>query len=99
MHKKILVVNIKNLNHANEFCNQIGAVGQTFNIPLFDKNSIIVGFCCGWNVTTEQLSAILSNDLISAFDSKTEALEVTGWHTANADEERQKADQILNVIE
>lgn len=99
MHNKILVVNIKNLEIANDFCNQIGAIGKTFNIPLFNKNSIIVGFWCGWNVTNEQLNAILLNDSISVFDSRIEALEFTGYHTANTDDEKQKADQISNVIE
>jgi len=100
LHNLILMIHSMDLKSANKFCNDIGAVGRTFINPLFDSKSEIVGCWCGWNVTDEQLASIHSMDhVFQIFNNKSEALELTGWHVAETDEERQKADEAFEVLE
>lgn len=80
MIKKILVIHLQDQLAANQFCNQLGADGDSFTVELYDSKNLLAGYWCGWNMTDEQLAAIQSNDIFEVFDTSSEALEVTGWH-------------------
>lgn len=79
MHK-ILVISAVDCDSANEFCNSIGAEGQTFSVPLYDSLDELAGYWCGWNMTEEQLTAVEGNNMFQVFDTSEEALQITGWH-------------------
>lgn len=99
LHKIILVIHSNDLKTANQFCNDIGAVGQTFINPLFFESEI-VGYWCGWNVSDEQLESIYSMDhIFEIYNSRSEALKLTGWNVAQTDQERQKADEAFEVLQ
>lgn len=72
---------------ANEFCNSIGAKGETFTVALYDNSDALAGYWCGWNMTEEQLLTIEGNDIFQVFNSSQEALSATGWHVANPPQE------------
>lgn len=84
MHK-ILVINAIDRDSANEFCNLIGAEGETFTISLFNSDDQLSGYWCGWNLNIEQLKAINANLIFKVFNTPSEALSVTGWHVQEVD--------------
>lgn len=75
IHKYIVIPKDKK-NEANEFCNSIGAVGETFDTPLF-KNDVHTHYWTGWMMTPEQYAEI-AKKYTTHFDSYMETLEVTG---------------------
>lgn len=79
--RKVIVINAKDVDSANEFCNSIGAQGDTFTVQLFDSNNVLAGYWCGWNMTDQQYEAIFNNQMFMLFDTPQEALDKTGWHT------------------
>lgn len=87
LHNLILVIDAENRDSANEFCNSIGAEGETFSVGLYDQNEVLSGYWCGWNVTIEQEEAIASNQMFQIFDTPQEALDATGWHITQPNQE------------
>lgn len=79
MHK-VIVINAVDLVSANEFCNSIGAQGETFSVGLYNSEELLVGYWCGWNVSDEQLAALEADAMFQIFDTAQEALSTTGWH-------------------
>lgn len=77
---KIIVIHAADQISANEFCNSIGAEGETFSVPLYDSSDALSGYWCGWNMTDEQLQAVESNSIFKVFNNSQEALTVTSWH-------------------
>lgn len=81
MHK-ILVISAVDRDSANAFCNSIGAEGETFTVELYDAKDVLAGYWCGWVMTDEQYEAVFDNQMFRIYDSASEALDKTGWHTA-----------------
>jgi hypothetical protein len=77
---KVLVIQEKDLDEANAFCNTIGAVGDTFSVALYDADDVLAGYWCGWNMSEDQLKAVESNNMFAIYDTAAQALEATGWH-------------------
>lgn len=80
MNNLILVIDANNLQTANEFCNLIGAVGDTFTVGLYDNKNELKAYWAGWNMTAVQEEAISENLIFTIFDSPAEAIEATGFH-------------------
>lgn len=78
MHK-IIVIHNAELEAANAFCNSIGAIGETFTIPLYDDLNSLAGYWCGWNMSNEQLKAVEAH-FTWVFDTADEALSACAWH-------------------
>ena len=75
----MIVIQASDLDSANDFCNELGAIGDTFQVPLFDSLDQLAGYWCGWNVTEEQYEQIKERfDWI--FDTPDEALSTCGWY-------------------
>lgn len=91
-----IVIEKSERDKSNDFCNLIGAEGDTFNVALFDSSNEIAGFWCGWlvdNLQFEKIKIFFKN----IFDSPGEALLFCGWHPANSPDEFEKQNQILAV--
>lgn len=77
---KVLVITAQNLNSANEFCNNIGAEGNTFSVPLYNDKNELTNYCCGWLMTDEQFEAISNDIMFMIFDTIDEALTTLNLH-------------------
>lgn len=82
--KIVLVIDEKNRDIANEFCNTINAEGETFSVPLFNSKEELISYWAGWNVNEYQLYSIQSNPIFEIFNNAQEALEKTGLHPATS---------------
>jgi hypothetical protein len=98
LYKIYIVIDENERDSSNEFCNSIGAEGETFTVALFDSNNQIAGYWCGWLVVDEQLKEIrLHFDKV--FETAEEALKYTGWHPASTPDEIAKQQLILQVTQ
>lgn len=79
MYHKIIVIHATDRDSANEFCNSIGAQGETFTVGLYDDLEQLAGYWCGWNMTDEQLAEVEAY-FEWVFDTQAEALAACGWH-------------------
>jgi len=80
MTNLILVIDADNLQSANEFCNLIGAIGNTFSVGLYNTKNELKAYWAGWNMTSVQEEAISENLIFTIFDSPAEAIQATGLH-------------------
>ncbi len=74
------------LDQANEFCNSIGAEGNTFSVPLFNLKNELSNYVCNWNMTDEQFQEINADPMFVLFDSLYEALQTLNLHLGGGEE-------------
>jgi hypothetical protein len=63
----------------NQFCNEIGAIGETFTTCLYTED-VHTHYWSGWLMTEDQYNAVILNPDILVFNSYQEALSLTGTH-------------------
>lgn len=80
MIRKVIVILSNDLEKANEFCNSIGAEGQTFSVALYNEQNELSNYVCNWLMTDEQFNAINTDPMFILFNSLDEALTTLNLH-------------------
>ncbi len=73
MHRTLVIAKDDQIE-VNQFCNNIGAEGETFVVPLYTDLEH-THYWAGWNITQEQSELINANSKINVFESAEEGLE------------------------
>lgn len=75
IHKYIIISKDKK-DEANQFCNSIGAEGETFSTPLYTDTELS-HFWTGWLMSPEQFKQIEAIDYMQIFSTYDQALSAT----------------------
>lgn len=80
MIRKVIVIKADDLEQANELCNQVGAMGQTFSACLYNENNELSNYACNWLMHDSQYEAIKEDPMFLFFDTLDEALIALDLH-------------------
>lgn len=86
MIRKVIVINSTNLDQANEFCNEIGADGNTFSVSLFNSQNELSNYVCNWLMNDDQYQNISNNQMFILFNTLDEALTILNLHREESQE-------------
>ena len=84
MHK-IIIIKKDEQQQANEYCNTIGAEGDTFTVELY-KDGTHSHYICSWLVTPDQATKI-NNYFTHVFDDAENAIKIMNLHKLEEQEE------------
>lgn len=86
MIRKVIVIDSTNLDQANEFCNEIGADGNTFSVSLFNSQNELSNYVCNWLMNDDQYQAINNNQMFMLFNTLDKALITLNLHREESQE-------------
>ena len=84
MHK-VIIIKKDEQQQANEYCNTIGAEGDTFTVKLY-KDGTHSHYICSWLVTSDQATKI-NNYFTHVFDDAENAIKLMNLNKLEEQEE------------